>query len=110
MKGPKGEPVARGVPVRSGPVATPSVRAILCTHSLAPDRKRQKRWTFSYEDLAALLGVKPRTVRLMVMGNRKRAPTLDPRSLEAICFAWARRQGWAQPPAREPAERPEEAA
>ncbi len=86
-------------------MATHRVSAVLCSRSPAPTRGgRQRRWTFSYEDLAALLGVSKRTVRLMVKGTARRPAKLDPRELEAVCFAWARRQGWAKPPAREPEE------
>lgn len=78
----------------------PSARvyAVLCSRSPAPRKGsgRPRRWTFSYEDIAALLGVSKRTVRLMVKGAPGRPPKLDPSSLEALCFAWARRQGWAR--------------
>lgn len=76
----------------------PRVAATLCSRS--PPTKRgghQRRWSFAYADLAALLGVSERRIRTMVNGTKEKAPSLDPRSLEAICFAWARRQGWAQP-------------
>lgn len=73
---------------------TPShrVHAILCT-STPPPRKGAgavRRWAFGYAAVAELLGVSERTARALVRSGK-----VDPRKLESLCFAWARRQGWA---------------
>ena len=46
-----------------------------------------KRFTYTYDDLARLLWMKPATLRAWVWGGK-----LDPRSLEAICSLHAERR------------------
>jgi hypothetical protein len=53
---------------------------------------RPKRWTFAVGDIAALLGMSERSVLAALKAGK-----LDPTNLESLCFAWAKKQGWAKP-------------
>ena len=62
---------------------TKTVRRHVIITKLKPQRTL---WAFGYLDIAALLGVKPATVRTMVCTNQ-----LDPGDLAALCKAWLKR-------------------
>lgn len=75
------------------PAKSPHVYATLCRFSPPPVMGgRPKRWTFAVPDLAALLGMSERSVLAALKAGK-----LDPTNLESLCFAWAKRQGWAKP-------------
>lgn len=60
-----------------------TVRRQVIVTKLKPQRTL---WAFGYLDIAALLDLKPETVRWMVSQNR-----LDPGDLAALCKAWLKR-------------------